>query len=83
MSKNKDIDSLEQKIRELKSVVRHLQKRLKKASKGYRKHIIEEDDLDDRQLCEHCSKGYIKEMDILGRIFLSCNICNYKDKKNK
>ncbi len=78
MSKNKDIDSLEIKIRELKSIIRSLQKKLKKASKGYRKHLIEEVDLDDRELCPNCAKGEIRHTIILNRVFSSCSQCDWK-----
>lgn len=78
MSKHTDIDQLETKIRELKAIIRSLQKKLKKASKGYRKHLIEELDQDDREMCPSCTKGHIKHTIILNRVFSSCSVCDWK-----
>lgn len=82
MSKNTDVDVLEARIRELKSIIRSLQKKLKKASKGYRKHFIDEtEEVEDKLLCPHCSKGNIKETVVLGYVFQNCSTCGPIGKK--
>lgn len=80
--KPSDIELLEKKIREQKSLIRSLEKRLKKSTKGYRKHVMQEplEPIPDETECPECSKGIIKEFNILGRIFVRCNVCLYKAK---
>lgn len=75
-----DLEALEQKIRDLKSLIRTLQKKLKKTSKGYRKHLVEEDIDEPTPDCPSCSRGFLKQIDIVGRKFFRCGVCDYKGK---
>ena len=81
MARNIDSDSLEKKIRELKAVIRSLQKRLKKVSRGYNKYIADEYKEEEEEViptCPSCGKGTVKETIILGRSFLACSLCDYR-----
>lgn len=88
-----EIDRLQKEIRELKATNRSLVKQLKKLTKGFNKEeqerlmdtfVNEEKEApDDRSRqgnsrCSHCGKGFIIETDVAGRIFHSCNTCDYK-----
>lgn len=88
------IESLEEKIRELKSVVRSLTKRLKKVSRGYYKYLNEceeqEQEVEVRKfkeevkdvlvkVCHECGGNY--RLIIIGtRRFRKCQTCGKKGK---
>lgn len=78
--KSTDIDILEKQVREQKSVIRHLQKQLKKLSRGYRKHRLEEVEPEPEPICPDCGKGVISEFNILGRVFKTCKVCGFREK---
>ena len=88
MSKRKDdeVDRLEQKIRELKSENRSLQKRLKKLNKGYYKlrdqDKIEEDDIPiEVKRCWDCNgEGEYRLIEIHRRRWRQCQNCGKKGK---
>lgn len=83
-------DRLHKEIRELKSIIRSLKKRLKKVDRGYKEEndVEQEEDREDdlesiprAKKCERCSKGNIIKVDILGRKFERCeNNCGYRRK---
>lgn len=85
------VERLEKENRELKGLVRSLQKRLKKVDKDYRAELeetkkekaIQEDGKFHRVKvpCEHCGKGEIIEVDLAGRIFFKCSVCDFKGRK--
>lgn len=86
-SKKRNIDELEQlkaENRELKSIVKSLQRQLKKVEKEFRAEFNQEDlikeDLHTHiPRCKGCGKGKIKET-ALGelRTIISCTVCDYK-----
>jgi hypothetical protein len=86
------VERLEKENRDLKAEVRSLQRRLKKVDKDFKVDLAEasrERQLADDQLikkppakkCEHCGKGNLFEIDLLGRIFINCDSCDYKARK--
>lgn len=81
-------------IRKLKSENRNLKKKIKQLSK--REHFYEDDNDDDipelpsgqanaklKELCESCGKGFLEEIEIIGRYFKKCNICEFRTKAIK
>ena len=92
MAKKKDdseIDRLEQQIRELKSINRSLMKRLRKVDRHY-KEIINEPEEDNtiedkatKRSCPQCTRGEIAEVNLLGRIFERCSVCDWRSKTKK
>ena len=88
------VDRLEKENRELKALVRSLQKRLKKVDRDYKVELetaskerqMEEDERIVKpaaKKCDACGKGHHFEVDILGRIFINCSSCDYKARKPK
>jgi len=92
MAKKKDdseIDRLEQQVRELKSINRSLMKRLRKVDRHY-KEVINEPEEDrgpqeerGKRTCLHCSRGEITEVNLLGRVFERCTVCDWRSKTKK
>jgi predicted RNase H-like nuclease (RuvC/YqgF family) len=87
------VDRLEKENRELKATIRSLERRLKKVDKDFRKemedvqkeHLLEKEhsrSVPKGRKCEHCGKGHIIEIDIVGRKFESCDTCDYRKKIN-
>lgn len=79
------LEQLEKQVRELKSLNRSLMKQLKKLSKGTQ---FEEDEFEfkdpiKKQVCEHCGKGTIEIVNIVGREFFKCTTCDHKGRVKK
>lgn len=79
-------------IRELQKEVRQLRKQLKSYEK-YSRAQDEEfgNDTEDTMpknikpvvaICHECGKGKLSTFEIVGRIFETCNICEYRKKIN-
>lgn len=91
MAKKKDdseIDRLEQQVRELKSINRSLMKRLKKVDRHYKDVINEPAEPEQekegtKRTCPNCERGEITEVDLLGRIFERCSVCDWRSKTKK
>ena len=92
MAKKKDdseIDRLEQQVRELKSINRNLMRRLKKVDRHY-KEVINEPEEDKpaqeertKRSCPECTRGEITEVNLLGRVFERCSVCDWRSKTKK
>lgn len=81
------IESLEQKLRDLKSENRYLNKQLKKVTRGYRKYLNEEPveeikkpSKDDPKDCWECSRGKLIVKVVLDRRFRECDVCGKRTK---
>lgn len=73
------VEELEQQIRELKSINRHLMKRLKKLDRGFKyDEIYDEDDVSNKNMCPDCSRGELIEIFIINRKLTRCEICGYR-----
>lgn len=73
-------------IRNLKSEVRHLRKRLKELENqqsNYQYSETEEIDLDTRVNCPQCGKGKLDVIKIVNRQFEKCSLCSYRTKARK
>lgn len=89
MGKNKEAKDSEYYkgiIRAQKKEIRALKQRNKQLERfeyNYntpREREIEEP-LERLEQCGKCGKGYIKELDLMGRIFEVCSLCDYRAKK--
>lgn len=71
-------------IRELNKEIRQLKKQIKELSKY--QHIPDIEDIQESEpiiksrTCPSCGKGKLKELDIVGRIFEKCDICDHRKK---
>lgn len=79
------IGELEKRVRILKSINRGLLKKLKRVDREYRDYH-QADFIDEKiefalEKCQECGKGEIEEIDIVGRKFFKCTVCDYKGKK--
>jgi hypothetical protein len=99
MSKKKpkdEVEELEQQIRELKSVNRALMRRLKKVDRNYKDAFNESDkDVENeyrrkakeeeraKRACSHCERGELTEINILGRVFARCTVCDWRSGAKK
>lgn len=82
------IDSLQEEIKHLKSINRHLERELKKQGKPpvsngskKRQDALIEEELEDRtEKCIQCGKGSITETILGPRIIKSCTVgCGYRE----
>lgn len=93
MPKNRERNSDEfykAKIRELSKEIRQLRKRIKELEKH--QYIPSQDEemckteddtypkLDKLKKCPNCGKGNLTTIDIIGRIFENCDVCDYRKK---
>lgn len=93
MAKKKDdseIDRLEQQVRELKSLNRSLMKRLKKVDRHYKEVVNEREEEDagsekerTKRTCSNCERGELTEVNLLGRVFERCTVCDWRSKTKK
>lgn len=79
-----------QQIRELEKQVRRLRQRIKQLERSPNKHlgsefksILKEEQIKIPKLCENCGKGKIKEIEVVGRIFDTCELCDWRSKARK
>jgi hypothetical protein len=85
-----EVEELEKQIRDLKSLNRALMRRLKKVDRNYRETLSQsEKELDNeqdqkieeaksRRSCGHCERGELVEVNIVGRIFTRCSVCDWR-----
>jgi ssDNA-binding Zn-finger/Zn-ribbon topoisomerase 1 len=79
-------------LRKAKSEIKHLNRENKKLRKIAEKYIDLQDDLQDEEFeekirlkikkCPDCGKGELVLKDLGVRIFLTCNICDYRKVEN-
>lgn len=83
------VDQLEEEIRKLKSLNRHLQKQLKKNVRGYKPSNVEDDEDDNsdstpsKAACPECNKADLIEITIANRLFRRCDLCGYRTRAIK
>jgi hypothetical protein len=82
------IDELEKQVRELKSINRSLLKQLKKLTRSkheFENILTEEDEikLEPVEKCTECGKGNIITVDIVGRVFQRCDVCDWRSRSRK
>lgn len=90
-----EVEELEKQIRDLKSLNRALMRRLKKVDRNYREALNQsEKDLENdqeqkaeenkiRRACSHCERGELIEVNIVGRIFTRCSVCDWRSGAKK
>jgi hypothetical protein len=84
-----ELQILKEENRNLKNENRSLKRQLKQLKK--QEHIFEQLPSNEVELneeiklikCPSCFKGLLKEIDILGRNWLECNLCEYDSRKKK
>lgn len=83
-----EVEELQKKIRELKSLNRSLHRQLKKINKGYRR-IRDDEDSDEPEIivvkpeikvCYECERGVMEKITIMNRYFRKCTNCNNRTK---
>jgi hypothetical protein len=90
-SKNKshsEVEHFKGIIKEKDKLIRNLQKRIRQLEKtehmyedvifGDKDEVIEE--AIKEELCIECGKGRLKVFNVLDRIFVECNVCDYRKK---
>jgi len=75
-------------IRAQKKQIKHLQQEIKRLQKelGYNQNKSTKKDRIDREIepdCPECSKGFLKEVEIVGRVFDVCSLCKYRSPLKK
>lgn len=87
MSRDTDeVEKLRKQLREAKSIIRSLQKQLKKLNKGTgkrrnnHKEKFEPEELEPIPNCPGCGKGVLVETEVVGRKFIRCELCQYREK---
>lgn len=73
-------------IRNLKKEIKHLKQRIRQLEKfehNYNNPKEKDDEpLEQLKKCPDCGKGFIKEIEIVGRIFEVCSLCPHRKKLN-
>lgn len=85
-----EVEVLQEKIRELKSINRSLHKQLKKINKGFRK-IREYDDEPEEEVkpkveekqCWDCGVGILQRFEILDKYYRACTNCLRRTRAKK
>lgn len=84
---DKVTDRLERENRELKSLVKGLQKRLKRETKGQRisyKNASKDEPLEPIKsytpTCPECAKGELIFKEVFNRSWQHCSVCEYRTK---
>lgn len=83
-SSNKDKSSTEyfkSIIRQLKKQVKTLQQALNKSQNNISIPDSDGNEFEEKpQICNQCGKGFVKEIFIANRMFITCTICDYRSK---
>lgn len=78
-------EHLEGVIKELKSQIRQLRKRLKESEKqsSFYEDIVDEaaNEVKVEDACPNCGKGILQEVDLIHIIITKCNTCEYKKRR--
>lgn len=72
-------------IREQRSEIKRLKQRIKQLEKfehNYNnpKEPDDEEPIEKLPKCERCGKGFLKELELVNRIFEVCSLCDYRSK---
>lgn len=80
-----EAERLEKENKELKSIVRSLERQIKKLHSEYKyeKEETTEVEFDDRETCTNCGKGSLETVELAGRIFKRCGTCDFRSKAQK
>jgi predicted RNase H-like nuclease (RuvC/YqgF family) len=76
-------EHLEGEIRSLKSQLRQARRRVRELEK--KSHFYEEiiddvvEDIESKNICEHCGKGELLAHDFNYVVVVKCNLCDYKE----
>lgn len=77
-----EVEKLEADNKELKLIVRSLERQLRKQSKVYKpehsKEKMMHEDYAEKNTCQECGKGNIIETDLGPRKLIHCTICDFK-----
>lgn len=68
-------------IRNLKKEIKHLNKKIKQLERE--NQFVEKEQFEDEELlpnCVECGKGYLKEINLIGKNFIICSLCNFRKK---
>lgn len=87
--KDDEVWRLETENRELKSLNRSLLKELKKRNRGihreelkFQPEYVPIPEKPQEKICPECTRGPLKRFEIAGRKFLTCEICQHREKLN-
>lgn len=80
---------LEKELKDAKAYIRVLERRLRKVDKNFsadleeqaKEYRLKEEHTPKVIKCENCGKGEIIETNLVGRVFLRCTVCDYREKK--
>lgn len=78
------------KLREAQKQIRELQRKVRELEKS--QHIYEDILFEEepeqveppkrKRTCPECGKGHLTTVDIIGRVFEKCDVCEYRKKIN-
>jgi hypothetical protein len=83
-TRNKNRSELEFLKGEVRRLKRHI-KQLEKSQHMYEDIILNEREVEVAEVpiirrCESCGKGKLKEFNLLDRIFIECDTCDYRER---
>lgn len=68
---------LKKELQKRDQEIKHLRKQL-----GYNQNKFVKTDIDEQEnMCQECEKGITKELEVVGRIFIICQLCGHRTKK--
>lgn len=81
---HKEEEHLLGEIRKLKSENRNLRKRLKQLERYPNNNYEKEERIKEKvSICNNCGKGELKEIIVVGRKIVKCELCDYRSKATK
>lgn len=74
-------------IRELRKEVKNLKQRIRQLERQQNNYYTpqqeKEEIVEKLPKCPGCGKGFLKEIEIVNRVFSVCNLCDYRSKTLK
>ena len=69
-------------IRELRKEIKQLRQKIRQLEKQQNNYYdSEETEVDEQpRKCPNCGKGFLKEIEIVNRVFDTCSLCDYRSK---
>lgn len=81
LKNHKQDEFLLQQVRHLKKELKRKDQTIKQLQKelNYKPSIVERE-IEKLPKCDQCGKGFLKEVDFVGRLFVICNVCKFRKK---
>lgn len=72
-------------IRNQKAEIKRLKQQIRRLEKDLMLNVYEKEEIveiDEIHRCSECAKGELRQIELVGRLFEVCNLCNYRKRLN-